>query len=93
MPGLLSFREIPVLLTALAKLHSMPGLLFCDGQGIAHPRRLGLATHLGIVLDHPTIGCAKSRLTGIYAEPPKRAKSRSPLFDEGDNRQMIGMVV
>ena len=93
VPGLLSFREIPVLLAALAKLKSMPDLLFCDGQGFAHPRRMGLATHLGIVLDRPTIGCAKSRLTGIYAQPPKRAKSWSPLFDEEDNNQMIGMVV
>ncbi len=93
VPGFLSFREIPVLLAALARLKSMPDLLFCDGQGYAHPRRMGLATHLGIVLDRPTIGCAKSRLTGIFAEPARKAKNWSPLFDEGDGAQMIGMVV
>lgn len=64
VPGFLSFRKIPVLLAALAKLTFLPDLLFCDGQGYAHPRRMGLATHLGIVLDLPTIGCAKSLLTG-----------------------------
>ena len=60
VPGSLSFREIPVLLAPLAKLNSMPDLLFCDGQGYAHPRRMGLATHLGIVLDHPTITVRKA---------------------------------
>jgi deoxyribonuclease V len=62
IPGLLSFREIPVLLEALGKLKEMPDVLFCDGQGIAHPRRFGLAAHLGVVLDRPTIGCARSVL-------------------------------
>jgi deoxyribonuclease V len=64
VPGFLSFREIPALLAALQKLRTAPDLLFCDGQGYAHPRRMGLATHLGIVLDLPTIGCAKSILIG-----------------------------
>jgi deoxyribonuclease V len=93
VPGFLSFREIPVLLAALAKLKSMPDLLFCDGQGYAHPRRMGLATHLGIMLNHPTIGCAKSRLTGDYSEPCQKAGCWSPLVDEETKDQMIGMVV
>jgi deoxyribonuclease V len=66
VPGFLSFREIPALLAALSKLQTMPDLLFCDGQGYAHPRRMGLASHLGIVLDRPTIGCAKSILIGTH---------------------------
>src|SRR5207245_3169873 len=66
VPGFLSFREIPVLLAALAKLKRIPDLLFCDGQGYAHPRRMGLATHLGILLDRPTIGCAKNILVGTH---------------------------
>jgi deoxyribonuclease V len=66
VPGFLSFREIPALLSALQKLRTTPDLLFCDGQGYAHPRRMGLATHLGIVLDLPTIGCAKSILIGTH---------------------------
>lgn len=93
VPGFLSFREIPVVLAALAKLKSMPDLLFCDGQGYAHPRRMGLATHLGIVLDHPTIGCAKSRLTGTYVEPSKTAGSWSPLLDEANGNERIGAAL
>jgi deoxyribonuclease V len=69
IPGLLSFREAPVCLAAVEKLQEQPDLFIIDGQGIAHPRRLGLAAHLGLFLDKPTIGCAKSRLTGIYEEP------------------------
>lgn len=93
VPGLLSFREIPVLLAALAKLSSLPDLLFCDGQGIAHPRRLGLATHLGIVLDLPTIGCAKSRLIGAHDEPGEEVGSSSPLRDEKAGHERIGAVL
>jgi deoxyribonuclease V len=67
VPGFLSFREIPALLGALEKLSELPDLLFCDGQGFAHPRRMGLASHLGILLDRPSIGCAKSILLGKHA--------------------------
>jgi deoxyribonuclease V len=70
IPGLLSFREAPVCIAAVDKLRRQPDVFIIDGQGIAHPRRLGLAAHLGLFFDKPTIGCAKSRLTGIYEEPP-----------------------
>jgi deoxyribonuclease V len=93
VPGLLSFREIPVLLAALAKLRTLPDLLFCDGQGIAHPRRMGLATHLGILLDRPTIGCAKSLLVGTHARPGNRAGSWVPLVDNRAGGERIGAAV
>jgi len=93
VPGLLSFREIPVLLEALAKLQHLPDLLFCDGQGYAHPRRMGLATHLGIVLNRPTIGCAKSRLIGHHRKPGSKAGSWSPLVDEHADKETIGAVL
>jgi len=70
IPGLLSFREAPVCIAAVEKLKSMPDVFIIDGQGIAHPRRLGLAAHLGLFFDKPTIGCAKSRLIGEFQEPP-----------------------
>jgi deoxyribonuclease V len=93
VPGLLSFREIPVLLAALAKLKHLPDLMFCDGQGYAHPRRMGLATHLGIVLERPTIGCAKSRLMGTHADPGKKQGSWSALVDPKASKERIGTVL
>jgi deoxyribonuclease V len=90
IPGLLSFREAPVLLEAFAKLKSMPDAVMLDGQGMAHPRRLGIASHVGLWLDLPCVGCAKSRLTGTYKEPAPQAGSLAPLVDRGE---VIGSVV
>jgi deoxyribonuclease V len=90
VPGLLSFREAPALLAAFAKLRHAPQLIFCDAQGYAHPRRFGLACHLGVLLDCPTIGCAKSRLIGEHAEPARAAGSWVELRDAG---QLIGAVL
>ncbi len=93
VPGFLSFREIPVLLEVLGKLKKMPDLLFCDGQGYAHPRRMGLATHLGILLDRPTIGCAKSILIGSHGKLAKKAGSWAPLVDEKASGERIGAAL
>lgn len=95
VPGLLSFREAPVIIDALAKIHHVPDVLMFDGQGYAHPRRMGIATHVGILLDHPTIGCAKSRLTGSYQEPGKERGCYSLLYDadSSGSRTVIGAVV
>jgi len=90
VPGLLSFREIPVLLAALAKLKTLPDLLFCDGQGYAHPRRMGLATHLGLVLDMPTVGCAKSILIGTHGPLAVQAGSWSALIDSKTGESKAG---
>jgi len=90
VPGLLSFREIPGLLKAFEKLRCRPDVVICDGQGIAHPRRMGLASHLGLVLGLPTIGCAKSRLIGTFAEPGEEAGSRSPLKV---GKEIVGAVL
>lgn len=90
IPGLLSFREAPACLAVVEKLESEPDVFLIDGQGIAHPRRLGLAAHLGLFLDKPTIGCAKSRLTGTFAEPAAEKGACQPLYD-GD--ETIGAVV
>lgn len=90
IPGLLSFREIPPLLTAFSQLQTEPDLVIVDGQGIAHPRRFGLASHLGLVLDKPTIGCAKSRLCGQYEEPESEQGSYTDLVDKGE---VIGAAV
>ena len=90
IPGLLSFREIPPLLTAFTQLQTEPDLVIVDGQGIAHPRRFGLASHLGLILDKPTIGCAKSRLWGRHEEPEAEQGSYTYLMDKGE---VIGAVV
>ncbi len=90
IPGLLSFREIPPLLTAFTQLQTEPDLVIVDGQGIAHPRRFGLASHLGLILDKPTIGCAKSRLCGQYEEPKSEQGFYTYLMDKGE---VIGAVV
>ncbi|MBM4382294.1 MAG: deoxyribonuclease V [Deltaproteobacteria bacterium] len=83
VPGFLSFRELPPLLAAFAKLRVAPDLVVCDGHGRAHPRRFGLACHLGVALDLPTLGCAKSVLTGEHAEPARERGSFAPLRDGG----------
>jgi deoxyribonuclease V len=80
IPGLLSFREAPALLQAFAQVQTVPDVIVCDGQGIAHPRGLGIASHLGLLLDVPTIGCAKSRLIGRYQEPAPRRGAHTPLY-------------
>lgn len=90
VPGLLSFREIPALLQAWEQLELKPDVLIVDGHGIAHPRRLGIATHMGLVIDIPTIGCGKSKLTGIYDMPESEAGSTSPLWDR---KEQIGVVL
>ena len=90
IPGLLSFREAPACLAAVRKLKSDPGLFLIDGQGNAHPRRLGLAAHLGLFLDKPTVGCAKSRLIGTF-EPPGIEKGEHTALLDGD--EIIGAVV
>jgi deoxyribonuclease V len=84
IPGLLSFREVPSLLEAWDKLETMPDVLMLDGQGIAHPRRFGIACHVGLLLDLPTIGCAKSILVGRHDELDPAAGSRAPLIDRGE---------
>lgn len=90
VPGLLSFREIPALLQAFAQLRLLPDLLLCDGQGIAHPRRLGIAAHLGVVTGLPAIGVGKSRLTGSYTEPGAERGAWTELSDKGE---VIGRVL
>ena len=90
IPGLLSFREIPGLVGAFQGLETMPDLLVVDGQGIAHPRRFGLASHLGLMLDIPTIGCAKSRLVGQFETP---AEEKGAWSDLKDNGETVGAVL
>jgi len=90
VPGLLSFREIPVLVRAFEKLAARPDVVLFDGQGIAHPRRIGLAAHAGLILDVPSVGCAKSRLVGEAAEPRPEVGEWSPLRD---GEEVIGAVV
>ena len=105
IPGLLSFREAPVCIAAVEKLKIRPDIFIIDGQGIAHPRRLGLAAHLGPFFDKPTIGCAKSRLTGFFEGPPpekgaysflrdtERAKSGASDGRRATRDEIIGAVV
>lgn len=90
VPGLLSFREIPTVLDALASLKIAPDLILCDGQGIAHPRRFGIACHLGLIVDRPTIGVAKSRLIGTHTDVPAAKGAWVPLMDAGET---IGAVL
>lgn len=93
IPGLLAFREGPAVLAAWEKLHTQPDLLMFDGQGIAHPRGIGIASQMGLWLERPTIGVAKSRLYGRHAEPGPNCGDRAPLFDEHTRDHVIGAVV
>src|SRR5215207_8826547 len=90
VPGLLSFREAPAVLAACADLKTEPDVFLFDGQGYAHPRRLGLASHLGLFLQRPTIGCAKSRLVGEHEEPERIFGAHTPLVDRGE---VVGAAV
>jgi deoxyribonuclease V len=81
VPGLLSFREAPAVLAAFGRLRVRPDLILCDGQGIAHPRRMGIASHIGLWLDIPAVGVGKTRLTGVYAEPAQQRGAWTPLTD------------
>ncbi len=90
IPGLFGFRELPAVLDALTRLRKQPDLILCDGHGIAHPRRFGIACHLGVLVDRPVIGVAKTRLIGHHAEPPRERGSWVPLQD-GD--EVIGAVL
>ena len=90
VPGFLSFREIPAVLDALEKITTIPDIILCDGQGIAHPRRLGIASHLGLLIDMPTIGVAKSLLVGKYEELAETKGNWQPLIHQGET---IGAVL
>ncbi|HEY9849176.1 MAG TPA: deoxyribonuclease V [Leptolyngbyaceae cyanobacterium] len=90
IPGFLSFREVPAVIDALEKVTISPDLILCDGQGIAHPRRLGIACHLGLLIDVPTIGVAKSLLIGRYEQLADERGSWQPLIDKGET---IGAVL
>jgi deoxyribonuclease V len=90
VPGLLSFRECPAIIAAAEKLSIEPDLLMVDGQGIAHPRRMGIAAHIGLLFDKPTIGCAKTRLTGTHDEPDLTAGYYSDLWEKDE---LIGAVL
>jgi len=89
-PGLLSFRELPPVLAALARLITLPDLLLCDGQGLAHPRRFGMACHLGVITGIPSIGVAKTRLVGTHSELPGERGAWVPLLDHGE---IVGAVL
>jgi deoxyribonuclease V len=90
IPGFFSFREIPPLVEAFSKLCNIFDIVVCDGQGIAHPRRFGLACHLGVLFDLPTIGCSKTRLIGNHEEPTSARGSFSSLID---NNEVVGRVL
>ena len=90
IPGLLSFREAPILLMAFRKLKNNPDIVLFDGQGIAHPRHFGLASHMGLILDKPSIGCAKSRLVGEYGSVENTAGAYSKLIYEN---KIVGVVL
>ena len=90
IPGLLSFREMPAILPALKQLKQMPDVFMTDSQGLAHPRRFGLACHLGVLLDRPAFGVGKTRLTGRYKEP---ATKKGSISDLTDGPEVIGSVV
>jgi deoxyribonuclease V len=90
IPGLFSFRELPPITKAMAKLNQTPDLIVCDGQGVAHPRRFGLACHLGVLYDIPTIGCGKTRLIGKADAPDNKRGSYTCLVD---NNEVIGAVL
>lgn len=90
IPGLLAFRELPAVLEALARLTQAPDLLMCDGQGIAHPRRLGIAAHLGVITGLPSVGVGKTRLCGRHDEAPDEKGAWVPLEDRGE---VIGAVL
>ena len=90
IPGLLSFREASAILTSLEKIENFPDLLLVDGHGLAHPRRFGIACHIGVLLDIPSIGCAKSLLVGKHDELPEAAGSTTEISDGGE---LLGMVV
>jgi deoxyribonuclease V len=90
IPGLFSFREVPPLVGAFSRLKTQPDAVLFDGQGLAHPRRLGLACHAGLLLETPTAGCAKSRLVGEHGRVPSKRGGRTDLLHEGD---LVGAVV
>lgn len=90
IPGFLSFREIPVVIDALEQVSTTPDLILCDGQGIAHPRRFGIACHLGVLADMPTIGVAKSLLVGKHEELPEEKGSWQPLHYRGN---IVGAIL
>lgn len=90
IPGLFSFRELPPVIEAFRQLTVNPQLVICDGQGLAHPRRFGLACHLGVLFDLPAIGCGKTRLLGDFADPSSARGAAAPLLHEG---QIIGCAL
>src|SRR3954468_22226182 len=90
VPGLLSFREAPSVLEAWAKLKTEPDAVMFDGQGIAHPRRVGIASHVGLLINRPTLGCAKSVLVGKYEEPEQERGSWSKMIDKNE---VVGAAV